>query len=47
MPTRLDGLERGPGVLFWGELSESAPRFSFSTETSLQQRGQGCRTQHR
>lgn len=40
--TRLDGLEGGPRGLFWGELSKSTPRFSFSTDMSLQQREEGA-----
>lgn len=39
MLTRLDGLKGG---LFWGELSESAPRFSFSMDMSLQHKNGGC-----
>lgn len=34
--TTLDGLEGGPRGLFWDKLSKSAPRFSFSTDMSLQ-----------
>ena len=39
--TRLDGLEGGPRGLFWGELSVSTPRFSFSTDTSLRHKEGG------
>lgn len=39
MLTRLDGLEGEPRGLFWGELSKSAPRLSFSTDMSLYKKG--------
>ena len=40
--TGIDGLEGGPRELFWGKLSKSTPRFSFSTDTSLRQREEGA-----
>lgn len=36
--TRLHEVEGSPGGLFWDELSESAPRFNFSMDMSLQNR---------
>lgn len=36
--TRLHEVEASPVGLFWDELSESAPRFNFSMDMSLQER---------
>lgn len=36
--TRLHEVEGSPCGLFWDELSESAPRFNFSMDMSLQKR---------
>lgn len=41
MLTRLDGLKGGPRGLFWGEVSESVPRFSFSMDMSLRHKKGG------